>query len=526
MQSANIKSNHPLKFIYNAHEKVASWVTSLAHVLESPRLSLLTVFATYFSYLLIRNLLESFSQRTNFFLDFGSQELIGDLAHFDASFTVVALMLTLILHYIAKVPVKDVIKVVCGSFILIWLAPIIDIIVTRGQGANVGYFEPEENISLLAAYLTYCGDFIGATLGIKIEVAIGLVGIYFYTFVKTRDVLSGLMASWVSYTALFIWGASPFVIKLIMQSSGLHYYYSGIHLLRYFLVINFILATWLVYVADKKRFIEFIKTIPVLKVLHYEAMFLFGICVGINASLYTLKNQYFSHPVLVGNGILLMLAIFFAMLSVTATSDLIDAEIEKKSMFNAATYRTLAWTFLACALMYASIVGIHGVFIISCVVAMYYLYLAYPLRLKRVPVLSKLVISGSSLALMLLGFWFVTGNMSGFPKLLYPIVLCVFTLVANFFDLKEGVEAVGVKTLPIIFGMKMAQWFCAAAFLIAYVSLYFVFHLQGLSVLLVAAGLLQIYFLTKKHYQELPVFLVYLGSVFLLMAHIIGLSYS
>lgn len=523
MQSANIKNHYPLKFLFKTHEAIANWVGNLARALES--FSMLTILATYCSILLVRNFIESYSQESNFFLDFSSQILMGELAHFNAVFLVVALMLALILHYIAKEPVVNVIKVVLTGSILILLAPIFDFIITLGKGANIAYFLPEEKINIFMAYLAY-GNFAGSTIGIKLEVAVAMIGIYFYTYAKTRDVLSGLIASWVFYTALFLCAASPFVIKLMLEASGLHYYYSGIHLLRYFLVINFILASWLAYLADKKQFIEFIKTIPVLKVLHYEAMFLFGICLGINASLYTLKNQFLSHPVLVGNGVLLMLAIFFAMLSVTATSNLVDAEIEKKSMFHSETYRKLAWIFLACALMYSSLVGMHGVFFISFVVGMYYLYSAYPLRLKRVPVLSKLVISINSLALMLLGFWFVSGNISGFPQLMYPIVLCVFTLVANFFDLRDmqSDQATGVKTLPAILGMKKAQWFCALAFLTAYVTLYFVFNLQGLVVLLVAAGLLQIYFLTKKHYHELPVFLVYLGSVFLLMAHIISMD--
>ena len=412
-------------------------------------------------------------------------------------------------------------KVVLIGSILILLAPIIDFIITFGKGANIGYFEPQEKINLFMAYLTY-GNFTGSTIGIKVEVAIAMIGIYFYTYAKTRDVLSGLIASWTFYTALFICAASPFIIKLIMEGYGLYYYYSGIHLLRYFLVVNFILAIWLTYLADKKRFIEFVKTIPVLRVLHYEAMFLFGMCLAINASLYTIKNQFMLHPVLAGNGILLVIAIFFAILCANAINNFADAEIENKSsLFHLETYKKLAWIFLGCSLMYACMVGIHGVFLISVVIAMYYLYSAYPLRLKRLPILSKLVISGNSLVLMLLGFWFVSGNISGFPSILYPVVLCVFTLVANFFDLKDmqGDKASGIKTLPLILGMKNAQWFCAAAFFIAYVTLYFVFDLQGLSVLLAAAGLLQVYFLTKKHYHELPTFLVYLVSVFINGSH-------
>src|SRR5207253_488897 len=94
--------------------------------------------------------------------------------------------------------------------------------------------------------------------------------------------------------------------------------------------------------------------------------------------------------------------------------------------------------FFGCALIYAAIVGMHGVFLISVFMATNYLYSAYPFCLKRVPVLSKCVIAINSLILMLLGFWLVTGNISDFPKPLYLIVLVLLTLAANVVDLNQA----------------------------------------------------------------------------------------
>lgn len=498
MQSANVKSNNIFRLFVKAHEKLADWVGGIANAVTSPQISLPMIFTSFFACLLLRNFLESFSQRTNVMLDYDTQNLMVNLAHFEASFVTIALILTLVLHFMINVPVVNMLKIVFTSFVLILLAPIIDLIISHGQGMNLGYFSPDQNVNLLAAYFTYCGDFIGATPGIRIEVAIGLLGIYFYTYSVSRNIFMSLVTVWVAYTATFIWGATPYIVKPMLEWTGLQYQFSGLTLLRYFLVLDFILALWIAYLVDKNRFITFFKEMPLLRGLHYEAIFLVGICLGLSASSYTLENQFLTNPALVGNGILLMIAIFFALLSAR--------NIQQKS----------GLVFWGCALIYASLVGVHGIFLISLVVTNFYLYSEYPFQLKRIFILSKLVISVNSLVLMLLGFWLVTGNISDFPTLLYPVVLCGFTLAANFLDLDKP----EVKSLPALIGMRKAQWFCAVFFFILYLSLYFVF--KGLLLwLFVATGMLQAWFLTRKQYNELPILLINIGNMLGLMAYLL-----
>ena len=532
MQSTDMKSN-PLNIFLKTHEKIAGFMGNLVYSLESPRNTLFNVFFTFFACMIIRNFLESFSQHTNVLLNYISQELMGNLAHFDVSFAAIAMMLVILLHYLTKTPVVNVIKVIFPSFIIILLAPIIDLIASGGEGINLAYLSPEENISLLSGYFTFFGKFIGATPGIKIEVILTMISVYFYTYIKTRNIFTSLISGWLAYTAIYIWGASPFIIKPILELFGIDYFFSGLTFLRYFLILDFFLAIWILYLSNKKTFIAFVSEIPKTRVLHYEAMFLFGICLAVSISQSPPAYYFMMNPELVGNGILLMIAIFFALLSAMITNNLVDTEIDKISSPNRMLvsgkiqpdlYKKLAWIFAGCSLIYAAMTGMHGIFLMLFIIATYFLYSSWPLRLKRITVFSKLVISANSLALMLLGFWFITGNISDFPKSLYAILLCVFTLAANFIDLKDihGDKAAGIKTLPVVLGMKHAQWFCAIAFLAAYTSFYFVFDIKGILLgIFIIAGFLQTWFLTRKDYNEFPVFLIYLVCIFLLMGHLI-----
>ena len=257
---------------------------------------------------------------------------MGNLAHFDASFLAIAMMLVILLHYHAKTPVVNVIKVVFPCFIIILLAPVIDLIASHGTGINLAYLSPDDNVNLLSCYFTFFGDSLGATPGIRVEVAIAMIGIYFYTFVKTQNILTRLVTAWLSYTLIYIWGASPFIVKPMTELFGLHYSFSGLNFLRYFLVLNFFLATWIFYLADKNCFRAFFAEIPKLRVLHYEAMFLFGMCLAFNTSLSSIQYQFFDHPELLGNAILLMMAIFLALLSAMVINNLTRQDIDKISV--------------------------------------------------------------------------------------------------------------------------------------------------------------------------------------------------
>ena len=89
------------------------------------------------------------------------------------------------------------------------------------------------------------------------------------------------------------------------------------------------------------------------------------------------------------------------------------------------------------------------------------------------------------------------------------------TLACNFIDLKdrEGDLAGGVKTLPVLLGMRRSQQLIGGFFVLSYVSVGMLFGDNGVLFFSVVAGAIQFVLINRKNYQEGPVFLVYLLSL-------------
>jgi 4-hydroxybenzoate polyprenyltransferase len=96
------------------------------------------------------------------------------------------------------------------------------------------------------------------------------------------------------------------------------------------------------------------------------------------------------------------------------------------------------------------------------------------------------------------------------------------TLVINFIDLKdyEGDKKAGIKTLPVICGLKKAKLIIGGFFLISYAILNWVLLDTNLLVPGLIFGGLHFYYINKRQYQEKLVFLTYLLSLLLLFIYL------
>ena len=148
------------------------------------------------------------------------------------------------------------------------------------------------------------------------------------------------------------------------------------------------------------------------------------------------------------------------------------------------------------------------------------------MRLKRIPVLSKLTISGNSLLLVVLGFMFAGHSPYEVPGAYVAFFLILATLAMNFIDLKDwlGDCQCGIKTLPVLFGMKRAQRVVAAFWLAAHLAFAMMVPTRWLAVAVCLAGVVQAVLLCRKKYSERPVFAVYLITLLLVIVVMHGAS--
>jgi 4-hydroxybenzoate polyprenyltransferase len=116
------------------------------------------------------------------------------------------------------------------------------------------------------------------------------------------------------------------------------------------------------------------------------------------------------------------------------------------------------------------------------------------------------------------GYVFVRNNLILFPHVIVLFFVIFITAVMNFIDLKdyEGDKEAGIKTLPVIMGLRYSKIFIGLFFLITYIAAYWIFKFPSYGYLFIIAGLIQFYLINRENYSEKPIFVVYFITLILI----------
>lgn len=367
-------------------------------------------------------------------------------------------------------------------------------------------------------FFTFFGplDAYGITPGMRIEIGLVIIASFIYFQLKSQSVLRSLFFSFLTYALIFTYCAMPFVVSFIIP--GIEEAEILPILTYFFLLLIFILGYWLFYLHQKGYFIEILKDLRPLRLVHFELMFVLGVILagGIN-----FKGLF---------GLLsIMIAILFAWLFSVMTNNQEDVEIDKVANASrpsvtmkipAEDYKKLSWIFLSLAILY-SLANFQSLFLVILFIGLYFIYSMPPIRLKRLPFFSKLAISFSSLVLVILGYNFVTDGINIPGKVIVFFLIC-FTAVINFIDIKdyEGDAKAGIKTLPVLLGLKKAKLLIGLFFLISYLLVPVIWRDMVLLLPAILLGILEFFLLNRKNYDERLVFIVYLVSLTMLIVYI------
>ncbi|MFW6072249.1 MAG: UbiA family prenyltransferase [Thermoplasmatota archaeon] len=283
-----------------------------------------------------------------------------------------------------------------------------------------------------------------------------------------------------------------------------------------FLMSIFGLAVIVYYLARSEQAKLIIKDIRPDRLLHYELMFILGIVLAVDITDATL---HFPHD-LFKLGVV-VISITLGVLYSIFVNNIEDIEIDKVTNkerplisgdFDERTYKNLSWAILFVIFLYAFSISEVFLFLLLTYIASYFIYSAQPLRLKRIPFLSKGFISINSLLLVLGGYHLVNGSLASFPVEVTLLFMIAFTAVMNFIDIKdyEGDKAVGIKTLPVLMGLKNSKILIGVFFLLTFLGAYFIFSELIMLIPLALFGIVELYFVTREDYREEYVFTTYL----------------
>ena len=455
--------------------------------------------------------------------------------HYGLFYVAVAIGVVLVLSVIGRSPVVRTSKAVLPSFVVLLVAPVVDLVASAGAGTDIGYLNPPRWGQLAAQYATFLAPIKGRnpSLGLRVEIALVVIGAVLYLRNKRASLPRCLAGGVLVYTVIFAVGALPFWVRRTIGPIGLRFVGFDEQAVVFLSAGLYLEMIVLAFVGSRRYFCELVKDLRWLRVAHYQLIYLLGVALAATGG-----RALPDAPPPFGL-VFVPLALMPAVLFAIVTNNLADVDIDRTSNsrrplfapgIDHRAYARTSWLFLALTFYYACLAGVLGFLAIAFFTGSYYLYSMPPLRLKRVPLLSKLVIALNTLALLSAGYGLAGGDVRALPKSLVAYVLVAFTLAVNFIDLKdyEGDKIAGIRTLPVLLGMRRAQLLLAGAFVACYGLAYFAVDLAAVVglprpanlILLLGLGSVQAFLLTRRPYKELPVFAVYVGSVAALVGYV------
>ena len=483
------------------------------------------VFITF-----LRNFLEMLS------IDEGIMDFLFEMI-FHYSFFYIAILFSFILLFrvVLGVSIDKLYKIMVPGFMILLLPPLTDLVMTAGMGFQMTYILPGTHVDLWLRYFTFFGQFDGSGVspGIKLEIAIVLLATAFYSWFKLKQWWRTVLLVWAMYSVFFLYGITPYVVMWMLEAMGKSVSFINLpHMLLpyYFMALIVIQAVGLLAWHNRPLFMMLIRDIRPLRVSHYVMMLVFGL---VYAGSYSQGFIWSAEHVF--EFAFIIVAIILAILFSIVTNNIADIEIDSisniqrplvRGNISLENYQKLAAPFFVLAIGFAAVVSITAMFIILLFIGNYFIYSMPPLRLKRLPIISKAIIGLNSVIFIMLGFHFVTGSIADFPKSFILNFVLLLTLTVNFIDIKdyEGDKKAGIKTLPVLIGLRPAKIIIGLLMLAAYLYAWYLlnnkwsFDTWTLGVF-ASLGILQFIVINKKAYNEKWVFATYLISIIAFIAY-------
>lgn len=321
-----------------------------------------------------------------------------DVLHIGLWFVFIVLAFLLQLHFFSGQPIGSISRLVITCFSISLSAPLIDLLVNMGMPAKMNYLFINNWKDVLWSYVTIGGTSLtrGATLGIRVEIALLVVACFNYVQMKRRSWLWGITAAWSVYTVLFMSGAIPFILQRINASLGLVHTPDDQSTLLLLVVLDAALLALIFW-----RFVPastFKTLIPPLSLLFLQ-LSLFGVGTSLGLGLY--PDNWQLTPTTLWHFPMLLFLHFGLWLY-----------LGKRATISPALHKGLFLILMA----WAWAVSFHLLFVLCLVWALDFLKHTHILPVASSPLLEVLTEGMIWLSFCMMGFLWAGGPMIGFPN--------------------------------------------------------------------------------------------------------------
>ncbi len=449
--------------------------------------------STFFCIVFIRMCMENFSSRSPLSI------VVSDIqaqVHHILFFFVTLLLYSVIIHFFSSRDIARVLKVMIFGFMVIWISPIMDMILSKGAGFEMAYlFKPTTD--LVFDFFTYFGPMTlpGVTIGLRIE-GVFIFGLTFlYVKWATGRIDKAIFATICVYSMTFLLSALPHFlgfdgtntsisIAVLIHNSlmgqnfidapigfstiqrTVNMYFDGIMTQTLYLLLvpttYYLARMW-----DKQKVYAIIKNSRPERFLFYFSMILLGMALGFERNSTLLQHINWLDIANIGT---LFTAYYFAWMYAVGVNDIVDVEsdsvtntdrplVTKEITIDEQKFSNAIFLFLA--ILGAYIAGQYPYIMVVTCVALSYIYSSPPLQLKRFAIINPFLISLAALTAVFSGFYTIHTSplLEAFPITWALLIVVVITLLANVKDIKdyEGDKRAGVFTIPVLFGVEKAK---------------------------------------------------------------------
>ena len=532
--------------------------------IENLNISFWYMIAMFCFAITIRTFLENFTSlnyhgRLNGFINIFIHQPLWYIAVF--------LGLAGIIYFFSKKPLSKVMNIISfGSFVII-LPTIIDFLFYR-QKIAYEYITGSWSEIFRQYYTLLIGN-TSFGVGIKTEIIIVLISIFYYVYSQKKELLKSIIAVFASYTLIFIMLIIPNILYFIVS------FFNSLPVLTSLSIKHFFLSTDLnnqfvfskAYLSETtfdgikgviqnlmyvlmaqssfymlllfsccltlikfgmKKTGQLFGNFRWLRIAHYFVLLFFGIMIGQkNLNSISGFHNIYDWFSLFSTSFSLLFAWLFAVWE----NDEVDKNIDQlsntdrplvKKIFTDIEWNNMKWVFFVLSIISAILSGYSTLPTIIVFLVIYHIYSVYPLRLKRYPIISSALVSINACLAFMLGFFLVSGNE---PFNILPIgvlsgIFIFYLCVENIKNLKDiaGDTKEKIITVPVIFGEKKGKIITWILVLLGTFTIpLMIFSTKQISWLGPVFGALSYFLIVRRNYKEKPLFLLYLCGFLLLM---------
>lgn len=491
-----------------------------------------------------------------FLENFSNPEPIGGftsfllLLNYFLFYTVVVLSLGIFIGILTKQSWMKTISIVALGLPIIILPPIIDI--TISGGACLAYIA-STGPNLLRDFITFFGplDGCGASIGIRVEIGLIMLGLGRYVFKKTQSWPLAILGAIGAYAIIFFHSAIPGILQTLAGSSENNFFHSffsnsllgSVHSFSFvtggqrfveqlalfmgrvpwFFIIPLILATAWHESSEKVR--AWIGNARLTRVIYYTLFAITGVVIALRIFNIPLPNAL---PDIFAYLIIITAICCNCWLGVVL-NDVADQSIDDISNADrplsakTLTLQDMQWSgwIFGTLLVTGGLLINWNVFVMLVMFQISYaVYSLPPLRLKRHYLFSSFLVGCAGLATVLAGYFTVAPNQS-FQNLPGGVMLAIFitlAIISNTKDFKDvpGDKAEGIKTLPVVFGTRKAGMILTFGLIGWILFLAFIFHSFWIAILALPWIILDV-IIRKRIPEYVRFMIVYAEIIFLLI---------